>query len=68
VKIDDARLLLVTDPRPDLVDRVEAAVRGGVDIVQLRDKKARREELIPLAENSRTPANAPVPCLPSTTT
>jgi thiamine-phosphate pyrophosphorylase len=50
VKIDDARLLLVTDPRPDLVDRVEAAVRGGVDIVQLRDKKARREELIPLAE------------------
>lgn len=50
MKIDDARLLLVTDPRPDLVTRVEAAVRGGVDIVQLRDKKAPREELIPLAE------------------
>lgn len=50
MKIDDARLLLVTDPRPDLVARVRAAVRGGVDIVQLRDKKAPREELIPLAE------------------
>ena len=50
MKIGDARLLLVTDPRPDLVARVEAAVRGGVDIVQLRDKKSLREELIPLAE------------------
>ncbi|MEJ7842278.1 MAG: thiamine phosphate synthase [Rubrobacter sp.] len=50
MKIDDARLLLVTDPRPDLIARVEAAVRGGVDIVQLRDKKASRGELIPLAE------------------
>ena len=50
MKIDDARLLLVTDPRPDLVARVEAAVRGGVDVVQLRDKKAPREESIPLAE------------------
>jgi thiamine-phosphate pyrophosphorylase len=46
----DARLLLVTDPRPDLAVRVEAAVRGGVDIVQLRDKHAPREELLPLAE------------------
>jgi len=50
LKIEDARLLLVTDPRLGLVARVEAAVRGGVDIVQLRDKKASREELIPLAE------------------
>ena len=50
MKIGDARLLLVTDPRPDLVARVEAAVRGGVDVVQLRDKKARGEDLIPLAE------------------
>jgi len=44
-----ARLLLVTDPRPDLVARVESAVRGGVDVVQLRDKRASREALIPLA-------------------
>lgn len=50
MKIDDARLLLVTDPRPDLVARVEAAVRGGVEIVQLREKRTPREELIPLAE------------------
>jgi thiamine-phosphate pyrophosphorylase len=45
----DARLLLVTDPRPDLAARVAAAVRGGVDIVQLRDKRASRKELLPLA-------------------
>ena len=36
MKTGDDRLLLVTDPRPDLVDRVEAVVRGRVDIVQLR--------------------------------
>ena len=48
--IRDARLLLVTDPRPDVAARVEAAVRGGVDVVQLRDKRATREELLPLAE------------------
>ena len=50
MKLQDARLLLVTDPRPDLADRVTAAVRGGVDVVQLRDKQAGREELLPLAE------------------
>lgn len=49
MKITGARLLLVTDPRPDLVARVGAAVRGGVDIVQLRDKSAPREDLIHLA-------------------
>lgn len=49
----DARLLLVTDPRPDLAARVEAAVLGGVDVVQLRDKHASREELLPLAEELR---------------
>ncbi len=56
--IRGARLLLVTDPRPDLAARVEAAVRGGVDVVQLRDKRAAkereaREELLPLAEELR---------------
>ena len=49
----DARLLLVTDPRPDLTARVEAAVRGGVDIVQLREKRTTREELLPLADELR---------------
>ena len=53
VRLQDARLLLVTDPRPDLAARVEAALRGGVDIVQLRDKGASREELLPLAEELR---------------
>ncbi len=56
--IRGARLLLVTDPRPDLAARVEAAVRGGVDVVQLREKRAAkereaREELLELAEELR---------------
>lgn len=50
MKLRDARLLLVTDPRPDLVERVASAVRGGVDVVQLRDKHASRKKLLPLAE------------------
>ena len=48
--IRGTRLLLVTDPRPDLAARVEAAVRGDVDMVQLRDKRAARDELLLLAE------------------
>lgn len=48
-RLGSARLLLVTAPREDLVERVAAALRGGVDIVQLRDKEASREELLPLA-------------------
>ena len=48
-RLQDARLLLVTDPRPDLASRVAAAVRGGADIVQLRDKRASRGELLSLA-------------------
>ena len=48
-RLREARLLLVTDPRPDLAAKVAAAVRGGVDVVQLRDKRASREELLPLA-------------------
>ena len=52
-RLADARLILVTDPRPDLARRVREAVRGGVDVVQLRDKHAAREDLLPLAENLR---------------
>ena len=48
--LQGARLLLVTDPRPDLAARVEAAVRGGADVVQLRDKTSPRERLVGLAE------------------
>ncbi len=49
-RLQSVCLLLVTDPRPDLAERVAAAVRGGVDVVQLRDKHASREALQPLAE------------------
>lgn len=49
-RLRNARLLLVTDPRPDLADRVRAAVRGGVDVVQLREKARPSRELTPLAE------------------
>lgn len=52
-RLRDARLLLVTDPRPDLVSRVEAAVRGGVDVVQLRDKSSPRDHLVWLAGELR---------------
>jgi len=48
-RLRNARLLLVSDPRPDLTLRVAAAVRGGVDIVQLREKRASRKEILPLA-------------------
>jgi thiamine-phosphate pyrophosphorylase len=47
--IREARIILITDPRPDLTSRVEAAVRGGVDVVQLREKRP-TEELLALAE------------------
>ncbi len=48
-RLRNSRLLLVTDPRPDLEAKVAAAVRGGVDIVQLREKHASRQETLPLA-------------------
>ena len=45
----DSRLILVTDPRPDLVTRVAAGISGGVDLVQLRDKHTPTKELLRLA-------------------
>ncbi|MGI8651123.1 MAG: thiamine phosphate synthase [Rubrobacter sp.] len=51
--LQNARLLLVTDPREDLVERIAAAVKGGVEIVQLRDKHTPAKELLPLAEELR---------------
>lgn len=48
-RLRSSRLMLVTDPRPDLSERVRAAVRGGVDIVQLREKNASAADLLPLA-------------------
>ncbi|HEU5471729.1 MAG TPA: thiamine phosphate synthase [Actinophytocola sp.] len=37
-RLADARLYLCTPNRPDLAELVDAALAGGVDIVQLRDK------------------------------
>ena len=48
-------LMLVSDRSlcPDLVGAVEAAVTGGVDAVQLREKDMPSEELLPLARRLR---------------
>lgn len=34
----DSRLYLITEDRPDLLEFLEAAIRGGVDIVQVRER------------------------------
>jgi thiamine-phosphate pyrophosphorylase len=41
-----ARLYFVTDVRPDLEELLAAALAGGVDMVQLRDKTASDDELV----------------------
>jgi thiamine-phosphate pyrophosphorylase len=48
--VADYHLYLCTPDRPDLVDFVTACIAGGVDIVQLRDK---RLEARPLLERAR---------------
>jgi len=42
----DRRLYLITSARPDLAELLEAAVRGGVDIVQIREKAMPDGELL----------------------
>jgi thiamine-phosphate pyrophosphorylase len=49
----EARLYLVTGARPDLAAFLEAAVRGGVDIVQLREKELPDGELVRVLEEAR---------------
>jgi thiamine-phosphate pyrophosphorylase len=44
-----ARLYFVTDVRPGLERVLEAALAGGVDMVQLRDKSAPEDELLAAA-------------------
>jgi thiamine-phosphate pyrophosphorylase len=44
-----ARLYFVTDIRPDLEQLLGAAIAGGADMVQLRDKSASDEELLAAA-------------------
>jgi thiamine-phosphate pyrophosphorylase len=48
-----SRLYLVAPARRDLGELIEAAVRGGVDIVQVREKSLRDRELLPLLEQAR---------------
>jgi thiamine-phosphate pyrophosphorylase len=49
----DARLYLITAARPDLTAFLEAAVRGGVDFVQLREKQLSDRELLGLLAEAR---------------
>jgi thiamine-phosphate pyrophosphorylase len=49
----DARLYLVTAARPDLTAFLEAAVRGGVDFVQIREKELPDGALLAVLEEAR---------------
>ena len=53
-----ARLYFVTDIRPGLEQLLAAAVAGGVDMVQLRDKSATDAELLAAAEVFRRTCDA----------
>jgi len=48
-----SRLYLVAPARPDLEDLLEAAIAGGVDMVQLREKDLPDRELLPVLERAR---------------
>ena len=52
-RVDTARLYLITAARPDLAEFLEAAVRGGVDFVQIRDKALPDPELVPVLHEAR---------------
>jgi thiamine-phosphate pyrophosphorylase len=49
----DSRLYLITAARPDLADFLEASMRGGVDIVQIREKKMQDRALLEALETAR---------------
>jgi thiamine-phosphate pyrophosphorylase len=49
----DSRLYLITGARPDLEPFLEAAVRGGVDIVQIREKELADGELLAVLQEAR---------------
>lgn len=55
-RLDDARLYLVCPRRPQAF--LEAALRGGVDLVQLRDKQATDAELLAAAPAFRAACDA----------
>ena len=49
----DSRLYLITDARPGLSELVEAAIGGGVDIVQIRDREVPDGELLRVLQEVR---------------
>ena len=49
----DSQLYFVTGARPGLAELLEAAVRGGVDIVQIREKSMPDGELLPVLQEAR---------------
>jgi len=49
----DERLYLIAPARDDLTEFLEAAVRGGVDIVQIREKELADGDLLPRLEEAR---------------
>jgi thiamine-phosphate pyrophosphorylase len=51
--LEDRRLYLITGVRPDLVDFLDAAIRGGVDVVQIREKDATDREVLAALEAAR---------------
>jgi thiamine-phosphate pyrophosphorylase len=51
--LGDRRLYLITAVRPDLADFLSAAVRGGVDIVQIREKALPDRELLEALSEAR---------------
>ena len=51
--LEDCRLYLITPVRPHLEDFLEAAVRGGVDLVQIREKGLCDSELLRALERVR---------------
>jgi thiamine-phosphate pyrophosphorylase len=52
-RLERARLYFVTDLRPGIEELLSEALRGGVDMVQLRDKHADDRQLLEAAERFR---------------
>jgi thiamine-phosphate pyrophosphorylase len=53
VGFNERRLYLITPARPDLGDFLEAAIRGGVDIVQVREQELPDRDLLAVLHEAR---------------
>jgi thiamine-phosphate pyrophosphorylase len=63
-RLADRRLYLCTPDRPDLEAFLDACLRGGVDVVQLRDKELSAHQLVRRAQVAHRVCEAyGVPCL-----